>query len=52
MHVAIGLSWALLVLVAPVGWLWTIGESLRHDKDSVWEKRDVKIHAHVQATSI
>ena len=48
MHVTIGLSWTLLVLVVPVGRLGTIGEPLRCDKDSVWAKRDVKLHAHVQ----
>ena len=44
----IGLSWTLLALLAPVGRLGTIGEPLRRDKDSLWAKRDVKIHAHVQ----
>ena len=44
----VGLSWTLLVLVTPVGRLGTIGEPLRRDKDRVWAKRDVKLHAHVQ----
>ena len=48
MHVTIGLSWTLLVLVAPVGRLGTMCEPLRRYKVSVWAKRDVKLHAHVQ----
>ena len=42
----VGLSWTLLVLVAPIGRLGTIGEPLRRYKIGVWAKRDVKLHAH------